>query len=116
MDTQAVNSAGNPTVPQPKTKSSSSSSESKAVPTAEPKASDDAVDLSSEAQSLLKSKMDGQQASSNNKQRKYSVTENNDIVIQDIDPKTREVVKSIPTKEQIELKNSVRDGINNIKK
>jgi uncharacterized FlaG/YvyC family protein len=114
MDNHAVNSAGNPTVPPPKIKSSSSSSEYKEVPSALPKASDDAVNLSSDAQSLLTSKLD-EQTLLNNQQRKYSVTENNDVVLQVIDPKTQEVVKSIPTKEQIELKNAVRDGIKNIK-
>jgi uncharacterized FlaG/YvyC family protein len=42
------------------------------------------------------------------------VTDNNDVIIQVIDPKTQQVVKSIPTEEQIQLKNAVRDGINDI--
>ena len=113
MDTHTVNSAGNPTVPPPKTQSSLSSSGSKSVPPPKSKASGDSVDLSSKAQSLLKSKTGGQ-ASSNSEQRKFTVTENNDVVLQVIDPKTHEVVKSIPTEEQIELKNAVRDGINDI--
>jgi hypothetical protein len=113
MDTQAVNSAGNPTVPPPKTQSSSSGSGSEAVPTPKPKVSGDSVELSSKAQSLLKSKTGGQ-ASSNSEKRKFSVTENNDVVVQVIDSKTQEVVKSIPTEEQIDLKNAVRDGINDI--
>jgi uncharacterized FlaG/YvyC family protein len=113
MDTQAVDLAGNPTVPPPKTQSSSSSSGSKAVPTPMPKASGDSVNLSSKAQSFLKSRT-GSQASPNSEQRKFSMTENNDVVLQVIDPKTQEVVKSIPTEEQINLKNAVRDGIKDI--
>ena len=113
MDTQAINSAGNPTVLLPKTKSSSSTSGSEVVPTTKPKALGDSIDLSSKAQSLLKSKTGGQ-ASSNSEQRKFSVTENNNVVVQIIDTKTQEVVKSIPTKEQIDLKNAVRDGIKDI--
>lgn len=113
MDTQAINSAGNPTVPPPKTQASSSSSGSKAVTTSEPKASGDSVDLSSEAQALAESKKGGQ-ASSNSEKRKFSVTDDNDVVLQVIDPKTQKVVKSVPTEEQIQLKNAVRDGISRI--
>jgi uncharacterized FlaG/YvyC family protein len=42
------------------------------------------------------------------------VTDNNDVVIQVIDPNTHQVVKSIPTEEQIQLKNAIRDGIKHI--
>jgi uncharacterized FlaG/YvyC family protein len=56
----------------------------------------------------------GIQTSTNNEQKKFSVTDGNDVVIQVIDPKTQQVVKSIPTEEQIQLKNAVRDGINEI--
>ena len=42
------------------------------------------------------------------------MTEGNDVVIEVIDPKTQEVVKSIPSKEEIQLKNAIRDGINDI--
>ena len=113
MDTHTVNSAGNPTVPPPKTQSSLSSSGSKSVPPPKSKESGDSVDLSSKAQSLLKSKTGGQ-ASSNSEQRKLSVTDDNDVVLKVIDPKTQKVVKSIPTEEQIQLNVAIRDGISDI--
>ena len=113
MDIPAVNSAGIPPDRPPKTESSSSSSESKAVQTSEPKGLDDKVDLSSKAKILVANKK-GVQTSKNNQQKKFSVTDDNDVVIQVIDPKTQQVVKSIPTEEQIQLKNAVRDGINDI--
>ncbi len=74
---------------------------------------DDKVDLSSKAKILVENK-NGVQKSTNNEQKKFSVTDDNDVVIQVIDPKTQQVVKSIPTEEQIQLKNAVRDGINDI--
>jgi uncharacterized FlaG/YvyC family protein len=111
MDTQAVNSAGNPKVPPPKTQSSSSGS--KAVSTSELKESRDSVDLSPEAQALVESNKGGN-TSSNSEQRKFSVTDDNDVVLQVIDPETQKVVKSVPTEEQIQLKNAVRDGISDI--
>ena len=113
MDTPAVNSAGIPPVRPPKTQPSSSSSGSKSVQTSETKGLDDKVDLSSKAKVLVENK-NGVQTSTNNEQKKFSVTDDNDVVIQVIDPKTQKVVKSIPTEEQIQLKNAVRDGINDI--
>ena len=115
MDTEAVNSAGNPAVPPPKTQSPSSSAESKAIPTSEPKKLGDSVDLSVRAKVLAGVKNEGN-SSSNSKQRKFSVTDGNDVVIQVIDPKTQKVVKSIPTEEEIQLKNAIRDGISDITK
>jgi uncharacterized FlaG/YvyC family protein len=113
MDTPAVNSAGIPQVQPPKTQPSSSSSGSKSVQTSETKGLDDKVDLSSKAKLLVKNTK-GVQTSMNNEHKKFSVTDDNDVVIQVIDPKTQQVVKSIPTEEQIQLKNAVRDGINDI--
>ena len=52
MDTEAVNSAGNPTVPPPENQSSSSSTRPKAVPNSEPKQLEDSVDLSNNAKAL----------------------------------------------------------------
>jgi uncharacterized FlaG/YvyC family protein len=113
MDTPIVDSGGVSLIRQTKTQSSSSSSGSKADQTSEPKGLEDKVDLSSKAKVLVANK-NGAQISTNNEQKKFSVTDNNDVVIQVIDPKTQQVVKSIPTEEQIQLKNAVRDGINDI--
>lgn len=111
MDIQAVNSAGNPTVRPPKAQTSSSSSGSKAVPTSETEG--DSVTLSTKAQALVESNKGGQ-TSSNSEQRKFSVTDDNDVVLQVIDPKTQKVVKSVPSEEQMQLKNAVREGISDI--
>ena len=105
MDTQAVNSAGNPVAPKPKPQSSSSSG-SKVVSTVDPKPSGDSVDLSPEAKALSGGAESGQ--------RKLSVTDDNDVVLKVIDPKTQKVVKSVPSEEQMQLKNAVRDGISDI--
>jgi uncharacterized FlaG/YvyC family protein len=112
MDTPAVNSAGIPPVQPSKTQSTSPRSGSESVQISEPKVLDDKVDLSSRAK-LVESKK-GVQTTTNSEQKKFSVTDDNDVIIQVIDPKTHEVVKSIPTEEQIQLKNAVRDGINDI--
>ena len=113
MDTPAVNSAGIPPIRPSKEQSSSSSSGSKAVQNFEPNELVDKVDLSSKAKALVENKK-GVQTSINNEHKKFSVTDDNDVVIQVIDEKTDKVIKSIPTEEQIQLKNAVRDGINDI--
>ncbi|MZH03061.1 MAG: hypothetical protein F3745_06625 [Nitrospinae bacterium] len=110
MDIQAVNSAGNPKVPPPKSQASSSSSGSKDVSATETKVTEDSVTLSTKAQALV----DSNKGSSNSEQRKFSVTDDNDVVLQVIDPKTQKVVKSVPSEEQMQLKNAVRDGVSEI--
>ena len=113
MDIPADNSAGIPPVLPPRAQSSSSSSKNKAVQTSDPKELDDKVNLSSKSKAIAENQ-NGVQTSTNNEQKKFSVTDDNDVVIQVIDPKTRQVVKSIPTEEQIQLKSAIRDGINDI--
>jgi uncharacterized FlaG/YvyC family protein len=107
MDTQAINSAGNPKAPAPKTQSSSS----KPVSSSAPQPAGDSVSLSVEAKALAQVSAG---ASSTSEQRKLSVTDDNDVVLKVIDPKTQEVVRSIPSEEQMQLKINIRDGVNNI--
>ena len=45
---------------------------------------------------------------------KFSVTDGNDVVLKIVDNKTREVVKQIPSEEEIQLKSAIRDGIEKI--
>jgi uncharacterized FlaG/YvyC family protein len=113
MDIQAISGSETVKVPPSKIQSSSSTHGSKSNTTPQPKIADDTVDLSSEAKGLVESNKSGQ-ASSINQQRKYSVTDDNSVVVQVIDAKTQRVVKSIPTEEQIQLASAVRDGNNRI--
>ncbi len=109
MDTQAVNSAGNPTVPTSKVSAKSSGSNSSPTP----KATVDSVDLSDQAQELAKTSGETQ-TGANVGQKKLSVTDSNDVVLKIIDPETQKVVKSIPSEEEIQLKSAIRDGISEI--
>ena len=111
MDIQAVNSAGNPTAPKPQSPSSSSGPKSRSAPV--PKPSGDTVDLSSQGQALAQTGKGGK-TSSNNEQRKFSVTDDNDVVLQVIDSKTQKVIKSVPSEEEMQLRNAIRDGVSKI--
>ncbi len=70
MDTQAVNSAGNPTVRPPKAQESSSSSGSKPVTNSVTKTTEDTITLSSKAQALAGRNNIGP-TSSSSEQRKF---------------------------------------------
>jgi uncharacterized FlaG/YvyC family protein len=113
MDTQAIDSTKNQTVIRQAKESSSSTKEPNAVPADPTKPSGEIVDLSSKAQSLVENKK-GVQSSSSSEQKKFSVTDDNDVVVQVIDLQTHKVLKSIPTEEEIQLKNAMRDEIDNI--
>ena len=109
MDTQVVNSTGNPTAPKQKQVNSSplSVKGSSSFP------NQDTVNLSQEAQSLAQ--RDGASANTANyassEQKKFSVTDNNDVVLEVIDPKTQEVVRTVPSEEELELKDAIRNEL-----
>lgn len=46
--------------------------------------------------------------------RQLSVTDANDVVLKIVDSQTREVVKQIPSKEELDLKTAIREGAENI--
>jgi len=112
MDTQAVNSTGNPTAP--KLKPTASSSRSVADTSSAPNG--DTVSLSQDAQDLAQ-----QDKTSSSKtthagieQRKLSVTDNNDVVLEVIDQQTQKVVRTVPSEEQLELRDAIRDELDKI--
>ena len=109
MDTQAVNSTGNPTAPKPKPTASSprSAAESSSAPTG------DTVSLSQDAQDLAQQDktLSSKTTSSGIEQRKLSVTDNNDVVLEVIDQQTQKVVRSVPSEEQLELRDAIRDEL-----
>ena len=112
MDTQAVNSAGNPTAPKPKPTASSprSAAESSSAPTG------DTVSLSQVGQDLAQpdKASSSTAAATGSEQRKFSVTDNNDVVLEVIDPQTQRVIRTVPSEEQLELRDAIRDELDKI--
>lgn len=47
-------------------------------------------------------------------EKHLSVTDDNDVVMKVIDKETQEVVKQIPSEEQLNLKNAIRDVVDDI--
>ena len=112
MDTQAVNSTGNPTAPKPK--STASITRSLAEPSSDP--TGDTVRLSQDAQDLAQQDkaLSSKTTSAGIEQRKLSVTDNNDFVLEVIDQQTQKVVRSVPSEEQLDLKAAIRDELDKI--
>ncbi|MFQ5672027.1 MAG: flagellar protein FlaG [Nitrospinales bacterium] len=49
-----------------------------------------------------------------NVQRKLSVTEDRQVVLKIIDPKTKDVIKQIPAEEEVKLRQAVRNLLDNL--
>ena len=109
METQALSSTGNPTAPKPKPTASSPSSAtgSSAAPTG------DTVSLSEEGQVLAQPEKtsSSKTASADSEQRKFSVTDNNDVVLEVIDSQTQKVIRTVPSEEQLELRDAIQDEL-----
>ena len=113
MDTQPVKNVGNPLAAKLTPAVTKSPSKTSNPPT------EDTVSLSKQGQDLAVRKVEPSSDSSlGSEQRKFSVTENNDVVLdvvlKVIDPKTQEVVKSVPSEEQLQLKDAIRNELDNI--
>ena len=112
MDIQALNNARNPIVLKAKRITSSSGHE--AQPSSA--STEDKISLSQEAQSLAR--RDGASAKiikyADGEQKKLSISDSNDIVLEIRDSQTQEVVRTVPSEEQIELKNAIRNELDKI--
>lgn len=49
-----------------------------------------------------------------NKSRQFSVTEAKDVVLKIVNNETQEVIKQIPSEEELDLRNAIRDGVEKI--
>ena len=112
MDTQVVNNSGSPIDPKPKPYVSSSHSKtesSPALPT-------DTVKLSIKGQILAKAGKESinKNSPSGIEHTKLSVTENNDVVFEVIDPETKKVVRTVPSEEHLELRDAIRNELDKI--
>ena len=111
MDAQAINNVVNPTALRPKSTASSSRSDAGASTAA----TEDIVSLSKKGKDLAQQGAETPSATpTGSEQRKFEVTENNDVVLEVIDPQTQEVVRSVPSEEQLDLRDAIRSDLDNI--
>jgi uncharacterized FlaG/YvyC family protein len=112
VDIQALNNAGIHIEPKPKRITSNSDHVAKPSSAS----TDDKVNLSQEAQILAR--RDGAPANTINyvdgEQKKLSISDNNDIVLEIRDPQTKEIVRTIPSKEQLELRVAIQNELDKI--
>lgn len=122
MDSEAINPAKGTDIRPTKAPGSSGKSAApaqNATPTP-----DDTVSLSPAAKEALKTSaptsttVEGpknETADLNiDKSRKIQVTDHNEVVLKIVDNKTREVIKQIPSEEEVDLKQALRDNAENI--
>jgi uncharacterized FlaG/YvyC family protein len=112
MDTQSVYSTGNPTTPKLKQVNSSPLTEKGSLNLT----TQDKVNLSQKARSLAQmNKVSPSETVSNkSEQKKISVSDNNDVVFEVIDPETQEVVRTVPSEEQLSLRQAIRNELDKI--
>jgi uncharacterized FlaG/YvyC family protein len=112
MDIQALNNASNPIALKAKRITSGSGHAAKPSSAS----TEDKISLSKEAQSLAR--RDGASAKiikyADGEQKKLSISDSNDIVLEIRDSQTQEVVRTVPSEEQIELKNAIRNELDKI--
>ena len=124
MDSEAINPAKGPDIQAPKPKASSANP-APSAPKADAKpVSDDTVSLSPAAKEALESSAPEVRDTPNpkntggdvniDKSRELQVTDNNDVILKIVDKNTREVVKQIPSEEEVQLKTAIRNGIEDI--
>ena len=58
--------------------------------------------------------MSSKTTSADIEKRKLSVTDNNDVVLEVIDQQTQKVVRTVPSEEQLELRDAIRDELDKI--
>lgn len=123
MDSEAINPAKGADIRPVKPPASSGKPVTPAAPKGDANsAPDDTVSLSPAAKQALETStptnVEGakiETAGPNiDKSRKLQVTDGHDVVLKIVDNKTREVVKQIPSEEAVQLKNAIRDNIENI--
>jgi uncharacterized FlaG/YvyC family protein len=112
MDIQPLNNARNIIEPKPQRITSSSDHEAQRLLVS----TEDKVKLSQEAQSLAR--RDRAFAKTTNhaegEQKKLSISDNNDIVLEIRDTHTHEVVRTVPSKEQLELRKAIQNELDKI--
>lgn len=124
MDSEAINSAKGADIRPTKAPASSGKPAASApVQNANP-TPDDTVSLSPAAKEALKTSVptpanvEGPKVETADlnidKSRKIQVTDDNEVVLKIVDNKTREVIKQIPSEEEVDLKRALRDSAENI--
>ena len=124
MENQPISPGGKPEVAPPRKPAVNNESVKKASPTPPASGVEDTVTLSNQSKQVLSRPAQSENPPENNasstdpitsdNKKLLSVTENNDIVLKVIDKKTQEVVKQIPSEEQLKLKDAIRNVVDEI--
>ena len=124
MESQPISPGGKPDVAPARKPTVSNESVKKANPTPPVSGVEDTVTLSNQSKQVLsrpaqtatppENNAPSQDAGASDNQKLLSVTDNNEVVMKVIDKKTQEVVQQIPSEEQLNLKNAIRNIVDDI--
>ncbi len=124
MESQPISPGGKPDVAPARKPAVSNESVKKANPTPPASGVEDTVTLSNQSKQVQSRPTQSKNPPENNapsptaeasdNKKLLSVTENNDVVMKIIDKKTQEVVKQIPSEEQLNLKDAIRNVVDDI--
>jgi hypothetical protein len=117
MESQPISPGGKPDIAPARKPTVSNESVKKASPTPPASGVEDTVTLSNQSKQVLSrppQSAPSQTAEASDNKKLLSVTDNNDVVMKVIDKKTQEVVKQIPSEEQLNLKDAIRNVVDDI--
>ena len=124
MESPPINPGRKPDVAPPRKPAVSSESVKQARPTPPAGGVEDTVTLSNQSKQVLSRPAQSENPPENNassqgsvasdNQKLLSVTDNNDVVLKVINKKTHEVIKQIPSEEQLNLKDAIRNIVDDI--
>ncbi len=105
MESAPINPARKPVVTPTGVRPAAGGDGNSTLPSSSQVNTEDTVTLSKQSQrALAKTDVDDQK-------RQLSITDANDVVMKIVDTKTREVVKQIPSEDELQLKDAIRNVV-----
>ena len=125
MESQPISPGGKPDIVSTRKPTVSNETVKKSTPTpTSSRVVEDTVTISSQSKEIQPRPVESTKPPENNKvvqgsgvsdkQTNLSVTDHNDVVMRVVDKDTQKVVKQIPSEEQLNLKNALRDVVDDI--
>jgi len=125
MENQPISPGGKPDVVPVQKPTVSKESVKKASPTPSANVVEDTVTLSDRSKQVLsrpgqpenppENNAPSQDSGASDNTKHLSVTDDNDVVMKVIDKKTQEVIRQIPSEEQLKLKHAIRNIVDDLK-
>ena len=118
MESGPINPARKPAVTPTGVRPAADGGGNATSPTSSQVNTEDTVTLSKQGKRILSKTGGGSQeqelSNAEDQKREFSITDANDVVLKIVDTKTREVVKQIPSEDELQLKDAIRSVVEDI--